>query len=58
MTNADEFEKKFIAQGEREKRTIEDTLDIAWELFSALPEEDLKLIKEEFIKKYLPKYRG
>jgi len=33
---------------------IESTLDIAWELFSALPKEDLKLIKEEFIKKYLP----
>jgi vacuolar-type H+-ATPase subunit B/Vma2 len=26
-------------------------------LFSALPEEDLKLIKEDFVKKYLPKYR-
>jgi len=38
LTSAEEFEKKFIAQGEREKRTIEDTLDIAWELFSALPE--------------------
>ena len=39
------------------RRTMEDTLDIAWELFSKLPEEDLKLIKEDFIKKYLPKYR-
>jgi V/A-type H+-transporting ATPase subunit B len=56
LTSADEFERKFISQGEWEKRTIEKTLDIAWGLFSALPEEDLKLIKEEFIKKYLPKY--
>ena len=55
LTNADEFERKFISQGEWEKRTVEDTLNIAWELFSALPEGDLKLIKEEFIKKYLPK---
>jgi len=57
LTSADEFERKFISQGEWEKRTVEDTLDIAWELFSVLPEEDLKLIKEEFIKKYLPKHR-
>ncbi|MFP3898082.1 MAG: V-type ATP synthase subunit B [Dehalococcoidia bacterium] len=58
LNNADEFERRFIAQGEWEKRTVEETLDIAWELFSALPEEDLKLVKEDFIKKYLPKYRS
>lgn len=57
LTNADEFERRFIAQGEWEKRTVENTLDTAWELFSALPEEDLKLIKEDLIKKYLPRYR-
>jgi V/A-type H+-transporting ATPase subunit B len=57
LTSADEFERKFISQGEWEKRTVEDTLDIAWKLFSALPEEDLKLIREDFIKQYLPKYR-
>jgi len=56
LTNADEFERKFISQGEVEKRKVEDTLDIAWKLFSALPEENLKLISEKFIKKYLPKY--
>ncbi len=56
LANADEFERKFISQGEFEKRKVEDTLDIGWELFSALPEEDLKLISEKFIKKYLPKY--
>jgi V/A-type H+-transporting ATPase subunit B len=57
LSNADEFERRFISQGEFEKRTVEQTLDIAWGLFSRLPEEDLKLIKEDFIKKYLPKYR-
>lgn len=54
LTNADEFERRFISQGEWEKREVDDTLDIAWELFSALPKEDLKLINEAFIKKYLP----
>ena len=56
LTIADRFEREFISQGELEKRGVEDTLNIGWELFSALPEEDLKLVSEEFIKKYLPKY--
>ncbi len=54
---ADEFEQRFIKQGEYEKRTIEETLDIAWDLLSIVPEEELKLIREEFIRKYHPKYR-
>jgi len=58
LTNGDRFETEFISQGEFEKRKIEDTLDIGWELFSALPEEELKLISEELIKKYLPRYSG
>ncbi len=56
LENADSVERRFISQGEQEKRKVEDTLDIAWDLFSALPEEDLKLIKEDFIKKYHPKH--
>jgi len=58
LTNADRMEGEFIRQGEAEKRVVEDTLDIGWNLFSALPEEDLKLIKEDFIKQYLPTYRS
>ena len=54
---AELFERKFINQGEFERRTIEETLDIGWELLSMLPEEDLKLISVENIKKYHPKYR-
>ena len=57
LTYADRFEREFIAQGENERRTVEQTLDIGWKLFSMLPEEDLKLISERFIKKYHPKYR-
>jgi len=56
LTNADNVERQYIAQGEQEKRKVEETLDIGWKLFSALPEEDLKLIKEDYIKKYHPKY--
>ncbi|MEM0380822.1 MAG: V-type ATP synthase subunit B [Desulfurococcaceae archaeon] len=53
----DRFEREFINQGEYERRSIEETLDIGWELLSILPEEELKQIKIEHIKKYHPKYR-
>ena len=56
LENADSVERRFISQGEQEKRKVEETLEIAWDLFSVLPEEDLKLIKEDFIKKYHPKH--
>ncbi len=55
---ADEFEKRFINQGEYERRPVEKTLDIAWELFAMLPEDELRQIRPETIKRYHPKYRG
>ncbi len=54
---ADLFEKKFLTQGVRENRSIENTLDLAWDILSDLPEEELTNIKEEMIKKYHPKYK-
>lgn len=54
---ADAFEARFINQGEYERRAIEETLDLAWDLLSILPEEEL-IIREELIKKYHPKYRS
>ncbi|MCP4648394.1 MAG: V-type ATP synthase subunit B [bacterium] len=54
---ADEFEKKFIMQGQNEDRTIEQTLDLGWELMGMLPEEELKRVKVEFIKKYGSRFR-
>ncbi|VVC03182.1 V-type ATP synthase beta chain [Candidatus Bilamarchaeum dharawalense] len=52
---ADEFEKKFVQQGAYENRDIETTLDIAWDLLSILPEEELKRVKKEHIPKYMKK---
>jgi V/A-type H+-transporting ATPase subunit B len=52
---AKEFEKKFITQEESEDRTIEQTLDISWELMTILPKNELKRVKEAHIEKYLPK---
>ncbi|MEM4481462.1 MAG: V-type ATP synthase subunit B [Desulfurococcaceae archaeon] len=55
---ADKFEREFINQGEYERRSIEDTLNIAWNTLSTLPEEDLTKIKPEHIRKYHPKFRA
>ncbi len=55
---ADAFEKRFVNQGEYENRSIDETLDLAWELLAMLPEEELVRIREKYIKKYHPKYRA
>lgn len=54
LAAADRFEQEYISQSEHERRTVEETLELAWKIFSMIPVEDLKLISEEFIKKYLP----
>jgi len=52
---AERFEKEFIAQGEAENREIAAALDIGWRLLGILPEEELKRIKVEQIRKYYKK---
>ena len=52
---ADEFEKRYVSQGNETNRTIFETLDLGWELLSILPKSELKRIKPEHIDKYLPK---
>jgi len=54
---ADSFENRFVRQGHDEDRTIAESLDLGWELLSALPEEQLVRIDRETIEKYHPKYR-
>ena len=51
---ADEFEKRYVSQGTEENRSIQETLDLGWELLSILPTAELKRIKPELIEKYLP----
>ncbi|MPM97497.1 V-type sodium ATPase subunit B [bioreactor metagenome] len=52
---ADEFEKRYVTQGADENRSIDETLDLGWQLLSILPTGELKRIKQEHIDKYLPK---
>ncbi|MDD5023639.1 MAG: ATP synthase subunit B [Methanoregula sp.] len=54
---ADLFENRFVRQGYDEDRTIEDTLNLGWELLSTLPVEQLVRIDRELIQKYHPKFR-
>ncbi len=49
----DEFEDRFIRQGEHEDRTIEETLALGWELLKILPRSELKRVKEEQIQRYM-----
>ncbi|MDK2882220.1 MAG: V/A-type H+/Na+-transporting ATPase subunit [Bacillota bacterium] len=51
---ADEFEARYVKQGENEDRTIIQTLDLGWELLSMLPRSELKRIRDEYLNKYLP----
>ena len=51
---ADAFEEKYISQGYNTDRTINETLDIGWQLLSILPKSELKRIKQEYIEEYLP----
>ena len=50
---ADDFENRYVRQGEYENRTIEDTLLLGWELLTIVPVRELKRVRDEYIEKYL-----
>ena len=52
---AEEFEKKYLNQGFTTDRTIEETLDIGWELLRILPTGELKRIRKAYLDKYYGK---
>ena len=49
---SEEFEKRYINQGFEENRTIEETLDLGWELLRIFPKSELKRVKPETLEKY------
>lgn len=49
---ADEFEDKYVNQGYSTDRTIEETLDIGWELLRILPRSELKRINDKWLDMY------
>jgi V/A-type H+-transporting ATPase subunit B len=55
MKFARQFEERYISQGEYENRTIQETLDLGWELLAIFPRAELKRVREAYLNKY---YRG
>jgi V/A-type H+-transporting ATPase subunit B len=49
---AERFEDEFVDQGFTTERSIDETLDIGWDLLSMLPKEELNRVDEELIEKY------
>ena len=49
---ADEFEKQYVSQGYKADRSIEETLEIGWELLRILPRAELKRINEKLLDEF------
>jgi V/A-type H+-transporting ATPase subunit B len=54
---ADTFEQRYVSQGEDEDRSIEQTLELGWELLAVFPTSELKRVRQEWLDKYLSRYR-
>lgn len=51
---ADAFETRYVGQGNEENRSIEQTMELGWQMLGLLPREELKRINPEFIERYYP----
>jgi len=49
---ADEFEERYVHQTFTTRRSIEETLDLGWELLSMFPKSELKRIKPDMLNRY------
>ena len=47
-----EFENRFLRQNENENRTMEQSLDLGWELLSILPRSELDRLDDKIVDKY------
>ena len=52
---ADRFEKEYVSQGYEKNRSIEETLDLGWELLRILPRSELKRIDDKYLDQYYDK---
>lgn len=52
MKFGSEFEKRFLNQGFDENRSMDDTLELAWDLLSMLPKGELDRMNSELIEKH------
>ncbi len=58
MKFADQFEERFVQQGEYENRSIGETLEIGWDLLRMLPREELKRIRDEYLERFYGRKTG
>ena len=49
---ADRFENEYVSQGYDKNRSIEETLDLGWELLRILPRSELKRIDDKYLDMY------
>jgi len=46
------FERRYVHQGEAENRSLEETLDIAWQVASILPRSELSRLSEDLLEQH------
>lgn len=54
---AEAFEERYINQGFNENRSIEETLQIGWELLTILPRTEMKRISDKYLEQYYDKIK-
>jgi V/A-type H+-transporting ATPase subunit B len=52
------FERRFLTQGAYENRSLDETLEIAWDVVSVLPETELSRISAEALQKHYRRQRA
>ena len=52
---AEEFEAQYVSQGFEKNRTIEDTLNLGWDLLKLLPRNELKRIRDAYLEEFYDK---
>ncbi len=55
---AEAFEEKYVSQGYDTNRSIEETLNLGWELLKILPRSELKRIRDDMLDKYMGPAEG
>jgi len=51
---AEKFEDAFVSQDYRDNRSVQETLDLGWELLGEFPRPELKRIGVDLLEKFLP----
>ncbi len=54
---AEAFEERYVNQGFSENRSIEETLQIGWELLTILPRTEMKRISDKYLEQYYDKIK-